>query len=165
MADHRNKIRRATQRERKEQMDGKDKLLWRHSALARDFHLMETGMLRLLKTHVFNNNTMESSMNGHTAVGQVRKTIRPKGVVYGWDYEHSDKRSPVDLGGSFTEDAPRPPVRGKKVSWCAVMDANAATLASPQRMRASNAGVRGCKRPDLDLGSGRAVPLRHHPPT
>lgn len=108
MADHRNKIRRATQQERKEQMDGKDKLLWRHSAFARPFHFMGVrGMLPLLQPNVLNNRAMDSSLNGRTAGGRTRKAFKLKeffcsGVNRGldlivvqcglWDYEHKQQR-------------------------------------------------------------------------
>ncbi|CAK6972430.1 hypothetical protein D9C73_025639 [Scomber scombrus] len=79
MADHRNEIRRATQHERKEHMDGKDKLLWRHSAFAGPFRFMVVRWtLPLLQPDVLNNCTMDSSLNGHTAGGCTRKAFKLK---------------------------------------------------------------------------------------
>ncbi|TKS92160.1 hypothetical protein D9C73_025639 [Collichthys lucidus] len=79
MADHRNKIRRATQQERKEQMDGKDKLLWRCSTLVSPSRVkVMRGMFPFLQPDVLNSRTMESSINGCTAGGCARKTIKLK---------------------------------------------------------------------------------------
>lgn len=93
---------------RKEQMDGKDKLLWRHSAFARPCHFMGVrGMLPLLQPNVLNNRAMDSSLNGRTAGGRTRKAFKLKeffcsGVNRGldlivvqcglWDYEHKQQR-------------------------------------------------------------------------
>lgn len=60
-------------------MDGKDKLLWRHSALARPSRVrVMRGMLPLLRPAVLNKRAMESSMKGCTAGGCVRNTIKLK---------------------------------------------------------------------------------------
>lgn len=60
-------------------MDGKDNLLWRHSALARPSRVkVMRVMLPLLQPDVLNNRAMEFSVNGCTAGGCVRKTIKLK---------------------------------------------------------------------------------------
>lgn len=60
-------------------MDGKDNLSWRHSALARPSRVeVMRGMFPILQPDVLNNRAMESSLNGCTAGGCVRKTIKLK---------------------------------------------------------------------------------------
>lgn len=62
-----------------EHMDGKDKLLWRHSAFARPFRFMVVrGTLPLLQPDVLNNCAMDSSLNGRTAGGCTRKAFKLK---------------------------------------------------------------------------------------
>lgn len=62
-----------------EQMDGKDNLLWQRSALARPPHVkVMRRMFPLLQPSVLNNCAMESSINGCTVGGCVRKTIKLK---------------------------------------------------------------------------------------
>lgn len=60
-------------------MDGKDKLLWQHSALAGPSRVkVMRGTLLLLLPDVLNNRAMESSINGCTAGGCMRKTTQLK---------------------------------------------------------------------------------------
>ena len=60
-------------------MDGKDKLLWQHSALAGPSRVkVMRGTPPLLQPDVLNNRAMESSMNGCTAGGRARKTTQLK---------------------------------------------------------------------------------------
>lgn len=60
-------------------MDGKDKLSWRRSALARPSSVkVMRGKLPLLQPCVLKHNAMESSVNGCTAGGCLRKTIKLK---------------------------------------------------------------------------------------
>lgn len=60
-------------------MDGKDKQSWRHSALARPSWVeVMRGMFLFLQPDVLNNCEMESSLNGCTAGGCARKTIKLK---------------------------------------------------------------------------------------
>ncbi len=60
-------------------MDGKDKLLWQTSTLARPSCVkVMRGMFPLLQPDVLNNLAMESSTNGCTAGGCKRKTIKLK---------------------------------------------------------------------------------------
>lgn len=60
-------------------MDGKDKLLWRCSILVSPSRVkVMRGMFPFLQPDVLNNRAMESSINGYTAGGCARKTIKLK---------------------------------------------------------------------------------------
>lgn len=67
-----------------EQMDGRDNLSWQPSTLARPSHAeVMRGKFPLLRPDVLNYRTMESSINGGTVGGCVRKTFKLKVKQFG----------------------------------------------------------------------------------
>lgn len=67
-----------------EQMDGRGYLSWQRSTLARPSHAeVMRGMFPLLRPDVLNHCTMESSINGCTVGGCVRKTFKLKVKQFG----------------------------------------------------------------------------------